>query len=335
MDIISKVKAVADNLAGEGEIRRLAAENEALRERERKAVHYIRRKIDQLLMVMGTLPLNPEELDDATLLEVDPIGIISDAFAQIQEHLRATNEKLKLAHDEIQAILRATGVGILVVDNAMKIQAYNQRLKELFSPDEKEIMGKRCFNILCKQQELPAACTFRKVLATKVGVYQAGWIYNDRHFDVAGAPIKNRFGDITHVVLAYNDITDRKRTEDALWESMTMYRELLERANDLVQSVAPDGSFRFANRAWLEALGYSREDLVRLSLPDVIHPDSRHHCQEFFKELLAGRWSGRIETSFVTKDGKTIRVWGDVSCIMRGGEPVATCGIFRKADESR
>lgn len=334
MDIIAKVKAVADNLAGEGEIRRLTEENEALRERERMAFQYIRRKIDQLLMVMGTLPLSPEELDDATLLEVDPIGVIADTFAQIQEHLSATNEKLKLAHDEIQAILSAAGVGILVVDSTMRIQAYNQRLKELFFPDDNGIVGKSCFDVLCQRQEPPVTCTFRKVMAAKVGIYQADWVDKDRHFDVAGAPIKNRFGDITHVVLAYNDMTDRKRTEDALRESMTMYRELLERSNDLIQSVAPDGSFHYANHAWHEALGYTRQDLARLTLPDIIHPDSRSHCLEFFKELLAGRWSGRVETSFVSKDGRTIRVAGDVSCIMKDGEPFATCGIFRKVDES-
>ena len=334
MSIIEKVKAIVDNLAGGGEIRRLTVENRELRERERTAIQYIRRKINQLLMVMGTLPLKAEELDDTTLLELDPIGTIADAFAQVQEHLNATNEELKHAHDEIQAILSAAGVGILVVDDKMRIQTYNQRLKELFLPPDREMKGECCFQILCKQSEPPATCTFRKVLATKVGIYQADWIENDRHFDVAGAPIKNRFGDITHVVLVYNDITERKRAEKSQLESMAMYRELLEKANDLIQSVAPDGSFRYVNHAWHQALGYTRQDLTRLTLPDIIHPDSRPHCQEFFKNLLAGRWSGRVETSFVAKGGRTIRVSGEVSCIMAEGQPVATCGIFREIEES-
>lgn len=51
-----------------------------------QALKYVRAKINQLLEVMGTLPLRPEELDDASLLELDPIGILADSFAQVLEH---------------------------------------------------------------------------------------------------------------------------------------------------------------------------------------------------------------------------------------------------------
>ena len=148
-------------------------------------------------MVMGTLPLKAEELDDKTLLELDPIGTIADAFAQVQEHLHVTNEELKHAHDEIQAILSAAGEGILVVDDKMRIQAYNQRLKELFLPPDHEMKGEYCFRVLCKQPEPPATCMCRKVMATKVGMYQADWIDNDRQ----------------GFVFIIKDITRRRETE--------------------------------------------------------------------------------------------------------------------------
>ncbi|PLX86738.1 MAG: histidine kinase, partial [Desulfuromonas sp.] len=51
--------------------------------KEQSAIRYIRDKLNQLLQVMGTLPLKPEELDDETLLSLDPIGIVSDTFQQI------------------------------------------------------------------------------------------------------------------------------------------------------------------------------------------------------------------------------------------------------------
>ncbi len=51
-----------------------------LREKYTNATQYIRQKVNQLLTVMGTAELKPEELDDATLIELDPIGIVSDSF---------------------------------------------------------------------------------------------------------------------------------------------------------------------------------------------------------------------------------------------------------------
>src|SRR6266568_1613656 len=113
----------------------LTREVEALREREQTAIRYVREKVNQLLALMGTFPLKPEELDDSTLLSLDPIGIVSDSFAQVLEHIHTTNNELTLAHREIQAIFDSAGAGILVLDNKMRVKAYNAKLGELFLGD--------------------------------------------------------------------------------------------------------------------------------------------------------------------------------------------------------
>src|SRR5208283_1982377 len=97
----------------EDENKRLTSENEELLRKYQASVRYIRDKVDQLLTVMGTSPLRQEELDDETLIGLDPIGIISNSFVHILRHLNRTNEKLKLANDEINAIFESAGMGIL------------------------------------------------------------------------------------------------------------------------------------------------------------------------------------------------------------------------------
>lgn len=333
MKIIKKAKALSENFTGAAEINRLTAENNELLARERTAINYIRRKINQLLMVMGTLPLKPEELDDRTLLELDPIGIIADSFEQVLEHLNETNAKLQMANEEIQAILAAAGVGILVVDNRMRIQAYNPKLRELFLRNETDVIGETCCKMLCNQDKPPQNCTFTSIMTTRRSLHRPDWAFNDRHFEVAGAPIKNRFGEITHVVMVYNDITDRMRTEEALRESEKMYRNLFENAKDIIQSVAPNGSFLYVNPTWRETLGYSEEDVAWLSLPDIIDPECRDYCMSYFRDLLAGKRDGLVEAVFVAKDGRKIRVEGNVSCCLMDGKPAYTSGIFRKVDQ--
>lgn len=115
----------------------------------------------------------------------------------------------------------------------------------------------------------------------------------------------------------------------------SMFREMCEIASDLIQSVAPDGRFLYANRAWLQTLGYDAEDLSHISVLDAIHPDSRDHCMRLMRQVLAGRPAVDIEADFLSKDGRRIRVEGSASPRTRDGRVIATVGIFRDVSERR
>ena len=126
-----------------------------------------------------------------------------------------------------------------------------------------------------------------------------------------------------------------EQVEEALGESESRFRDLLENANDLVQSVGPDGSFIYVNHAWLEALGYNETEVATLNLMNVIHPESLSHCMENFQNLIKGENVGRIEATFRTKNGKSIIVEGSVNCRMDEGEMIFTRSIFRDITEQK
>jgi PAS domain S-box-containing protein len=121
----------------------------------------------------------------------------------------------------------------------------------------------------------------------------------------------------------------RARAEETLRESEDRYRNLIENSQELIQSVAPDGTFVFVNRAWHETLGYTASELPRLSMLDVIHPDSREHCSEVFRRVLRGEVVADVEATFVSKDGRNVQVEGSTAPRIYEGRVVATHGFFR------
>ncbi len=131
------------------------------------------------------------------------------------------------------------------------------------------------------------------------------------------------------------DISARKRAEAALEESEERFRDLFENAHDLIQSVDPDGHFQYVNSAWLKKLGYKRSEIDRLTLLDVLHPDSHDHCMQVFQSVLAGKAVDHVEAEFVSKRGERIAVEGNVSCRFKDEKPIATRGIFRDITERR
>jgi PAS domain S-box-containing protein len=125
-----------------------------------------------------------------------------------------------------------------------------------------------------------------------------------------------------------------ERTQ-ALQEREEQLRDFFDNATDLIQSISPEGNISFVNRAWKSTLGYSEAELENLSIFQVIHPEDLEHCQIAMQSLFCGEQCIAIETRFVTKDGQTIVVEGNVNCQLKDGIPVATRGIFRDITERK
>ncbi|MCL1466070.1 adenylate/guanylate cyclase domain-containing protein [Argonema galeatum] len=125
----------------------------------------------------------------------------------------------------------------------------------------------------------------------------------------------------------------RKQAETALAESEERYRDLFEGASDLIQSVDANGYFIYVNRAWRETLGYNETEIAKITVFDIIHPDSVLHFKDTFQKVMPGKNTNRVKAEFITKDGQKISVEGSVNCKFVDDKPVATRAIFRDITE--
>jgi len=200
------------------ELAALRRDNERLTETLRCRNGYIRDKVNQLLDVMGNIPLREEELDDNSIQEFDPLGIIFESFRHILASLKVKNSQLQLLHDESVAIFSAAQVGIMVVDDEFRIISCNDRMKEIFFSDldEEGVFGTNCRNLVCRDQIPDEFCAVRQILAGAEVANFRNWEVRGHIFDVEAAPIHDNAGEVKRIVLVYNDITDLKQTQEEL-----------------------------------------------------------------------------------------------------------------------
>lgn len=108
------------------------------------------------------------------------------------------------------------------------------------------------------------------------------------------------------------------------------YKDLVENASDLIQCVDGSGKFIYVNKSWKEKLGYADEEIENLSLWNIIHPQSREHCEKIFKQVISGKGINAVEAIFMTKSGRALYVEGSANCRFDAvGNIICTRGIFR------
>jgi PAS domain S-box-containing protein len=106
--------------------------------------------------------------------------------------------------------------------------------------------------------------------------------------------------------------SDRKKAEEALRASEERWRKLFENSSAGIALITPDGHYIAANLALQKMLGYSQEELQRLSALELTHEEDRAATEAILSESVdQRRLDFRIEKRYRRKDGNVI--WADLS----------------------
>ncbi|HEX9385746.1 MAG TPA: PAS domain S-box protein [Anaerolineales bacterium] len=111
-------------------------------------------------------------------------------------------------------------------------------------------------------------------------------------------------GELLYRVATAQDISERKQAEVALLTSEERYRTLVEQASDGIFMADSRGKYTEVNSSGCAMLGYSREELLKLSLRDVVDPEDLAAHPLRLKELEEGK-TLIVERKLHRKDGST------------------------------
>ncbi|HMK75664.1 MAG TPA: PAS domain S-box protein, partial [Thermodesulfobacteriota bacterium] len=137
-----------------------------------------------------------------------------------------------------------------------------------------------------------------------------------------------------HVIA--RDITERKRTEQALLESEERYKALYDRSLDCVYVLDFEGKFIDANQAALALLGYDRMEISSLNIASVLDERDLSKALQDMNDMIQVGFQEKItEYRLRRKDGGIVYVENQGSIIYRDGKPHSVQGIARDVTERR
>ena len=251
---------------------------------------------------------------------------------------KQAEEALRESEERFRTIIDNTVDGILVADlETTRFCTGNKAICQMLGYSLEELKNRGIMDIH-PEKDLPYVLEqFEKqsrgeiTLAKEIPVKRKdGSIF---YAEISSSPVT--FAGKTCLIGVFRDITERKQAGEQLRESEERYRAVIEGAHDMIQSVAPDGRINFVNQAWLDTLGYTNDELPSLNLFQIIHPDSRPHCQEMFAKVMSGESVHDVQATLLTKDGRKILLEGNATPRYIGGKVVATQGIFRDITERK
>jgi PAS domain S-box-containing protein len=131
-------------------------------------------------------------------------------------------------------------------------------------------------------------------------------------FDESGHPVR-QFG-------AMQDITELRQAERELRESAQRYRTLFEKANDAIFVENERDEIVEVNERACTLLGYSRDELLRMKVPDLQAQEVRGQVGRVLREELENHGSATFEALDVHRSGRRIAVEVTNAPIAHGGE---------------
>jgi PAS domain S-box-containing protein len=152
-----------------------------------------------------------------------------------------------------------------------------------------------------------------------------------RWFEVAASPVHDPAGRVMGIRGMSRDVTDRVRTEERLRESEARFRSAFGNASVGMLMVDMAGRPLQANPVLTAMLGYREDELQRMSIFDLTHPDDHAMSEEHIARLLGGEIETfDLEKRYLRKDGQI--VWGHVNASLvkdEHGTPVYSLALIQ------
>jgi two-component system, cell cycle sensor histidine kinase and response regulator CckA len=239
----------------------------------------------------------------------------------------------------LDKIINSIADPLFVKDRQHRWVLINEALHSLMGHTREEILGKSDYDYF-PREEADIFWAKDEVVFTSGEEHVNEEMITDARGDVhIIATKKTLFTDERgeqFLVGVIRDITDRKRMEEALLESETQYRNLVESSLVGVY-IIQDYLFKFVNKRYCEMTGYSYEEIVnRINPIDITHPEDRRAVEENIRKRISGEIdSVEYEIRTIRKDSRVIftKVFG--RCVIFQGKPTIMGTVIDITEQKR
>ncbi|NJN28790.1 MAG: PAS domain S-box protein, partial [Cyclobacteriaceae bacterium] len=258
---------------------------------------------------------------------------------KLEEDERNLQQALQESERKLHNSLEKSHLIAFSLDREGKITFCNEELCIVTGKLKEEIVGRFFYQCLFRPNLEEDAKNFLHNI-----IYNSGYVSTfEGHIahklgktvilKLSSVVLYNAKGQIAGVTLVGENVTEKRKIAEELKRSSDQLKELFDNANDLIQIFGLDGQLQFVNKIWKEKLGYEGDEIHKLKINDIVHPDYISKTTIALELITEGKNVDKFDTVFVAKNGKKLYLTGGVNCSFKDGKPIEFKGIFHDITE--
>jgi formate hydrogenlyase transcriptional activator len=216
----------------------------------------------------------------------DELAVVGSAFNLAARQLQQLYEELR----EQASLLSLTHDAIYVRDMKGVIRYWNRGAEVLYGWPAEHAVGEVAHELLKTVFPLP----FEQIEAELLGTGRWEGELMKTKQDRTQLVVASRWslkrddrGGPVAILVTGNDITARRRAEEAARRSEKERRDVIETVPAMLWSALPDGSLDFINHRWHEFTGLAAEDALGWNWEAVVHPEDHGRFITDWRAALA------------------------------------------------
>ncbi|MBN2080760.1 PAS domain S-box protein [bacterium] len=259
------------------------------------------------------------------------IGFLAGEFSRVFHSLAETRRQLEEKSKEYSHILQNIGEGIIVTahspnDDDMLIIFANPTAEKLFGVTSGELVGQSLRRFVPADQQEVFQGELAKRQQHESNTYEMEIVRRNgerRSVVISASPRLSDAGDYIGSFSILFDITDRVAQE----KQMRLTQFSVDRAPDSAFWLNADGDIIYVNDAACKSTGYTREELLAMSILDIDRNFSPADWRELWARSVVST-KPIIETTHTGKDGTQIPVEITANHVEFGGQ-IYNCTFAR------
>ena len=198
--------------------------------------------------------------------------------------------KAQLTNLRLAEIIRNASDGVILTDPEGKLHYVNPAFEKMSGSTQSELMNEDPGNFIVTEDTTGIANEIRQTVKTK-GEWK-GELYCRRKngevypIDTRVFAIRNEDGELIEIAAIQQDITERKKAEEAILESEKRFKHLVKNSNDVFVIIDKDGREIYVSDSLERITGFNPAEVLNQSWFEFLHPDDVDHIAQSFRHLV-------------------------------------------------